>query len=91
MIVTPKNPYYGYDTQIGVTVLLYRFDNESLDTHFHTSSTQEKNFFLKSPDYESEGGGDGIAFYLLVYTSVEMVDLLKNLEAKVAVGGIRDV
>ena len=27
-------------------------------------SIEERDIFLDSPDYQSEGGGDGIAFYV---------------------------
>lgn len=57
-------PYYGYDTQEEGTVPLYRFYNPGLDAHFYTPSIEERDFFLESPDYQPEGGDDGIAFYV---------------------------
>ena len=57
-------PYYGYDTQVEGTVPLYRFYNEDLDAHFYTPNAGERDFYVNSPDYEPEGGGDGIAFYV---------------------------
>ena len=56
--------YYGYDTQQEGTIPLYRFYNPSLDAHFYTPSAEERDFFIDSPDYQLEGGGDGIAFYV---------------------------
>ena len=56
--------YYGYDTQQAGTIPLYRFFNPSLGAHFYTPSAEERDFFLNSPDYQPEGGGDGIAFYI---------------------------
>ena len=62
---TPEGtPYYGYDTQVEGTIPLYRFYNEGLDAHFYTPNADERDFFISSPDYEPEGGGDGIAFYV---------------------------
>ncbi|MGD1917977.1 MAG: hypothetical protein ACFCAD_03285 [Pleurocapsa sp.] len=57
-------PYYGYDTQIEGTIPLYRFYNAGLDAHFYTPSAEERDFLIESPDYQSEGGDDGIAFYV---------------------------
>ena len=57
-------PYYGYDTPVEGTVPLYRFYNADLDAHFYTPNAQERDFYAESPDYEPEGGGDGIAFYV---------------------------
>ena len=62
--VAEGTPYYGYDTQVEGTVPLYRFYNSSLDAHFYTPSAEERDFFIESPDYQPEGGGDGIAFYV---------------------------
>ncbi len=62
--VAEGTPYYGYDTQIEGTVPLYRFYNESLDAHFYTPSAEERDTFIASPDYQPEGGSDGIAFYV---------------------------
>ena len=62
--VLEGTPYYGYDTQVEGTVPLYRFYNEGLDAHFYTSNAEERDFFLNSPNYVPEGGGDGIAFYV---------------------------
>ncbi len=57
-------PYYGYDTQIEGTVPLYRFYNAGLDAHFYTPDAGERDFYVSSPNYQPEGGGDGIAFYV---------------------------
>ena len=57
-------PYYGYDTQVEGTVPLYRFYNAGLDAHFYTPSAEERDSFIESPDYQPEGGGEGIAFYV---------------------------
>ena len=57
-------PYYGYDTQIEGTVPLYRFYNEELDAHFYTLSTEERDAFIASANFEPEGDSDGIAFYV---------------------------
>ena len=57
-------PYYGYDTQVAGTVPLYRFYNAGLDAHFYTPNADERDFYISSPNYEPEGGGDGIAFYV---------------------------
>ena len=57
-------PYYAYETQQEGTVPLYRFYNAGLDAHFYTPSAEERDFFIQSPDYQPEGGGDGIAFYV---------------------------
>ena len=62
--VLEGTPYYGYDTQLEGTIPLYRFYNASLDAHFYTPSIDERDFFIESPDYEPEGGGEGIAFYV---------------------------
>ena len=56
--------YYGYDTQQEGTTPLYRFYNPGLDAHLYTPSAEERDFFINSPDYQPEGGGDGIAFYV---------------------------
>ena len=56
--------YYGYDTQQEGTTPLYRFYNPGLDAHFYTPSIEERDFFINSSDYQPEGGGDGIAFYV---------------------------
>ena len=57
-------PYYGYDTEVEGTVPLYRFYNADLDAHFYTANAEERDFFINSPNYVPEGGGDGIAFYV---------------------------
>ena len=57
-------PYYGYDTQVEGTVPLYRYYNAGLDAHFYTPYAEEREFYINSPDYVAEGGGDGIAFYV---------------------------
>lgn len=57
-------PYYGFDGPGEDTVPVYRFYNESLDAHFYTASTTEKDSFIESPDYQIEGGAEGIAFYV---------------------------
>lgn len=57
-------PYYSYDTQEAGSIPLYRFYNENLGAHFYTPSIEERDFFIESPDYQIEGGGDGIAFYI---------------------------
>ena len=62
--VLEGTPYYGYDTQVEGTVPLYRFYNASLDAHFYTPSVEERDAFIASADYEPEGGGEGIAFYV---------------------------
>lgn len=62
--VAEGTPFYGYDTQVEGTVPLYRFYNVSLDAHFYTPSAEERDFYISSPDYVPEGGGDGIAFYV---------------------------
>lgn len=62
--VSEGTPYYGYDTQVEGTVPLYRFYNADLDAHFYTPSAEERAFFIESPDYQPEGGDDGIAFYV---------------------------
>lgn len=62
--VAEGTPYYGYDTQVEGTVPLYRFYNSELDAHFYTPSIEERDAFIASPNYEPEGGGDGIAFYV---------------------------
>ena len=62
--VAEGTPYYGYDTQVEGTVPLYRFYNSELDAHFYTPSAEERDAFIASSDYEPEGGGDGIAFYV---------------------------
>lgn len=62
--------YYGYDTQQEGTIPLYRFYNPSLDAHFYTPSAEERDFFVDSPDYQLEGGGDGIAFYVEPVTDI---------------------
>ena len=56
--------YYGYDTQQEGTIPLYRFFNPSLGAHFYTPNAEERDFFINSPDYQLEGGSDGIAFYV---------------------------
>ena len=43
---------------------LYRFFNSELDAYFYTHSAEERDFYLKSPNYVPEGGGDDIAFYV---------------------------
>ena len=63
-LIFEGTPYYGYDTQIEGTVPLYRFYNADLDAHFYTSSVEERDAFIASPNFEPEGGGDGIAFYV---------------------------
>ena len=62
--VLEGTPYYGYDTQQEGTIPLYRFYNAGLDAHFYTPNAEERDFFLNSPNYVPEGGGDGIAFYV---------------------------
>lgn len=57
-------PYYGFDAPGEDTVPVYRFYNASLDAHFYTTSTAEKDLFTESPDYQIEGGAEGIAFYV---------------------------
>ncbi|MEM8719961.1 MAG: hypothetical protein AAGE84_11715 [Cyanobacteria bacterium P01_G01_bin.39] len=57
-------PYYGFDAPGEDTVPVYRFYNASLDAHFYTISSAEKDSFIESPDYQIEGAGDGIAFYV---------------------------
>ena len=57
-------PYYGYDTQVEGTVPLYRFYNQGLDAHFYTPYAEEREFYINSPNFQPEGGGDGIAFYV---------------------------
>ncbi|MGB5633977.1 MAG: hypothetical protein WBM86_14515 [Waterburya sp.] len=57
-------PYYGFDAPGEDTVPVYRFYNASLDAHFYTASTAEKDSFIESPDYQIEGGAEGIAFYV---------------------------
>jgi len=59
-----STPYYGYDTQVEGSVPLYRFYNQGLDAHFYTPFAEERDFYIQSPNYEPEGGGDGIAFYV---------------------------
>jgi hypothetical protein len=62
--VAEGTPYYGYETQVEGSIPLYRFYNAELDAHFYTPSTAERDSFIQSPDYELEGGGEGIAFYV---------------------------
>ncbi|MEO0834620.1 MAG: hypothetical protein AAFY16_01250, partial [Cyanobacteria bacterium J06642_3] len=57
-------PYYGFDAPGEDTVPVYRFYNASLDAHFYTISSTERDSFIESPDYQIEGAGDGIAFYV---------------------------
>ncbi|MEM7591887.1 MAG: hypothetical protein AAF383_10280 [Cyanobacteria bacterium P01_A01_bin.83] len=57
-------PYYGFDAPGDDTVPVYRFYNASLDAHFYTISTAERDSFIESPDYQIEGGAEGIAFYV---------------------------
>ncbi|MEO0834619.1 MAG: hypothetical protein AAFY16_01245 [Cyanobacteria bacterium J06642_3] len=57
-------PYYGFDAPGEDTVPVYRFYNASLDAHFYTISTTERDSFIESPDFQIEGGADGIAFYV---------------------------
>jgi len=56
--------YYGYDTQQEGTTALYRLYNSELDAHFYTASAEERDSYLSSSDYQLEGGGEGIAFYV---------------------------
>ncbi|MEM8676375.1 MAG: hypothetical protein AAGF83_21295 [Cyanobacteria bacterium P01_G01_bin.67] len=62
--VLEGTPYYSYDAPEEGTVPVYRFYNPTLDGHFYTTSTEEKDFFTESPDYQIEGGSEGIAFYV---------------------------
>ena len=62
--VEEGTPYFGYNTQVEGTIPLYRFYNAALDAHFYTPSVEERDLFIDSPDYEPEGGGEGIAFYV---------------------------
>ncbi|MEM7760689.1 MAG: hypothetical protein AAF298_21540 [Cyanobacteria bacterium P01_A01_bin.40] len=57
-------PYYGFDAPGEDTVPVYRFYNASLDAHFYTISTAERDSFIESADYQIEGGAEGIAFYV---------------------------
>jgi len=57
-------PYYSFDAQEEGTVPVYRFYNPTLDGHFYTTSTTERDFFAESPDFQIEGGADGIVFYV---------------------------
>lgn len=57
-------PFYSFDEPEEGTVPLYRFYNPSLDAHFLTTSEAERDFFDESPDFQIEGGADGIVFYV---------------------------
>jgi hypothetical protein len=56
--------YYSFDTQEEGTIPVYRLYNTELDTHFYTVSASERDSLLESSDFESQGGADGIAFYV---------------------------
>jgi hypothetical protein len=56
--------YYSFDTQEEGTIPVYRLYNTELDTHFYTVSSSERDSLLESSDFESQGGADGIAFYV---------------------------
>ncbi|NJL51352.1 MAG: hypothetical protein HC930_02475 [Hydrococcus sp. SU_1_0] len=43
---------------------MYRLYNAELDTHFYTVSSSERDSLLESSDFESQGGADGVAFYV---------------------------
>lgn len=62
--VLEDTPYYGYDSQEEGTVPLYRFYNQSLDAHYYTPSAEQRDAWIESPDYQPEGGDEGIAFYV---------------------------
>lgn len=55
--------YYGYDTAQEGTVPLYRFYNPGLDAHFYTPSSEQRDAYLDSPNFQPEGE-NGIAFYV---------------------------
>jgi hypothetical protein len=54
--------FYGYEMQEAGTVPVYAFYNSKLDANFYTASIEEKDFYLKSPDFQAVGE-NGIAFY----------------------------
>jgi Ca2+-binding RTX toxin-like protein len=56
--------FYSFDTQEDGTIPVYRLYNTELDTHLYTVSASERDSLLESSDFESQGGADGIAFYV---------------------------
>jgi hypothetical protein len=54
--------FYGYEMQEAGTVPVYAFYNSKLDANFYTASIEEKDSYLKSPDFQAVGE-NGIAFY----------------------------
>jgi len=62
--VSEGTAYYSYDTQEEGTIPVYRLYNTESDTHFYTVSASERDSLLESADFESQGGADGIAFYV---------------------------
>jgi hypothetical protein len=56
--------YYGFETPAEGTMPVYDLYDTELDTHFYTVSAAERDSLLESPDFELQGGEDGIAFYV---------------------------
>ena len=56
--------YYSFDTQVEGTVPLYCVYNTQLGSHSFTTSTAQRDSFLKSDDFVAEGDENGIVFYV---------------------------